>query len=111
MSQSSETEGDPTNASEIVPARVGVYGSVTETYPRIAAMMSAVLDHEVKAWEVPLLLICLKMVRTAEAPDYSDNSDDIEGYLAIFRELVGTDMVHARSVGEYLVRKGQRDER
>ena len=96
MSESSET------GKEIVDGRVGVYGPVETTYPRIAMMMSAVLDHPVQAWEGPLLLICLKMIRTTEACDYSDNSDDIEGYLAIFRELIGDDMVHARSVDEYL---------
>lgn len=105
MSESTENRGDPADAGSIVPNRVGVYGSVTGTYPRIAAMMSAVLNHEVQAWEVPLLVICLKMVRTSETPDYSDNSDDIEGYLAIFRELIGDDMVHARSVDDYLRQK------
>ena len=93
---------------EVVVSRASVYGSVTDTYPRIAQMMSAVLDHEVQPWHVPLLLICLKLVRTTEAPDYSDNSDDVEGYLAIFRELIGDDMVHARSVGEYLEKKALR---
>ena len=96
MSESSEV------VNEVVDSRRNVYGSVTNSFPRVAAMMSAVLNHEVQAWEVPLLLICLKMIRTAETPTYSDNSDDIEGYLAIFRELIGDDMVHARSVGEYL---------
>ena len=102
MSQSSET------VEEVVNTRTGVYGDVKATYPRIAMMMSAVLDHEVEAWEVPLLLICLKMIRTTEAADYSDNSDDIEGYLAIFRELIGEDMIHARSVGEYLDKLARR---
>ena len=45
------------------------------------------------------------MLRRQHTPDYSDNSDDIEGYLDIFRTLVGDDMVHARSVEEYLVQK------
>ena len=109
MSESTEKHADPADASAIVPNRVGVYGSVTDTYPRIAAMMQAVVDgNEIQAWHVPLLQICLKLVRTTEAPDYSDNSDDIEGYLAIFREIIGDDMVHARSVSEYLEKKARR---
>jgi hypothetical protein len=47
-----------------------------------------------------------KILRAQHTPDYSDNSDDIEGYLDIFRELVGEDMVHARSVSEYLEKRG-----
>jgi hypothetical protein len=50
----------------------------------------------------------LKLVRTSHTPDYSDNSDDIEGYLDIFRKVVGEDMVHARTVSEYLLIKGAR---
>lgn len=101
MSESSEV------VNEVIDGRRGVYGEPGETYPRIAAIWSALLGQEdvIKPWHVPLLFIAAKMVRTVEAPDYSDNSDDIEGYLAIFRELMGEDMVHARSVTEYLEKK------
>jgi hypothetical protein len=102
MSQSSEV------VNEVIDGRRGVYGEPTNTYPRIAAMWQALLDgNEVQGWHVPLMMIAAKMVRTVEAPDYSDNSDDIEGYLAIFRELVGDDMVNARSVTEYLEKKAE----
>ena len=43
--------------------------------------------------------------RTTQAPNYSDNSDDIEGYLDIFRKIVGDDMIQARSVTEYLEKR------
>ena len=93
--------------NEVVNVRDDVYGKATDNYPRIAAMWSALLGKEdvVKAWHVPLMFIAAKLIRTVQAPDYSDNSDDIEGYLAIFRELIGEDMVHARSVTEYLEKK------
>lgn len=87
---------------EIVDGRVSVYGGITDTYPRIAQMISGLLGHEVQAWQVPLILVCLKLVRTTEAPNYSDNSDDIDGYMHIFREIIGEDMVHARTVDDYL---------
>lgn len=94
---------------EVIDGRRGVYGEPTNTYPRIAAMWQALLDgNEVQGWHVPLMMIAAKMVRTVEAPDYSDNSDDIEGYLAIFRELIGEDMIPARSVSEYLELKAMR---
>lgn len=97
--------------SEVIDGRRGVYGEPVDTYPRIAAMWSAILGKEevVKAWHVPLMFIAAKIIRTAECPDYSDNSDDIEGYLAIFREIIGEDMVQARSVTEYLELKEMRN--
>lgn len=103
MSQSSDIVG------EVIDGRRSVYGQPTDTYPRIAQMWGALLGCEVQSWQVPLMFIAAKMVRTVEAPRYSDNSDDIEGYLAIFRELIGEDMVHARSVTEYLEKLGLRD--
>lgn len=96
MSESTDTVG------EVVDGRRGVYGEPTDTFARMAQMISGLLGHEVQPWQVPLILIITKMVRTNQCPTYSDNSDDIEGYLAIFRELIGEDMVHARSVDEYL---------
>lgn len=104
MSQSTDT------VNEVVDGRRGVYGDPTNTFARIAVMWDAILDGKpIQPWHVPLFQMAFKMIRTAECPDYSDNSDDIEGYLAIFRELIGDDMVHARSVTEYLEIKAGRD--
>jgi len=93
--------------NEVIDGRRGVYGDPVDTFARIAVMWSALLgkEEQVQSWHVPLMFIAAKMIRTTQAPDYSDNSDDIEGYLAIFRELIGDDMVHARSVTEYLEKK------
>ena len=96
MSETSNT------VNEVVDGHRDVYGDPIDTFARMAQMVSGLLGHEVHAWQIPLILIILKMVRTNQCPTYSDNSDDIEGYLAIFRELIGEDMVHARSVDEYL---------
>lgn len=90
---------------EVVDQRVSVYGDPVDSFTRIAQVWSAILDTPIAAWQVPLLMAGLKMVRTAETPDYSDNSDDIEGYLDIFRKIIGSDMVQARSVTEYLEKK------
>lgn len=90
---------------EVIDRRRQVYGEPSNGFPRIAQVWSGILGHEVSALDVPLMLIGLKAVRTQITPDYSDNSDDIEGFLAIFRELVGEDMVHARLVSEYIEKK------
>jgi hypothetical protein len=93
---------------EVIDGRRGVYGEPTNTFPRIAEVWSGIIGHHVNAVDVPLMLMGLKIVRTQVCPDYSDNSDDIEGFLDIFRELVGEDMVHARLVSEYLEIKAAR---
>jgi len=94
--------------TEVIDGRRGIYGEPTVEFPKVAQVWSGILGFEVRADQVPLLLMGYKLVRTSQTPDYSDNSDDIEGYLDIFRELIGEDMVKARSVSEYLELKGQR---
>lgn len=101
------TELDPKHRAETVTEltgdrRMAVYGNPIETFPRIAEVWSGITGHTVNAVDVPLMLMGMKLVRTQVTPNYSDNSDDVEGYLDIFRQLVGDDMIAARSVLEYL---------
>ena len=106
MEQHEETrEG---NLGEVIDKRVQVYGNPIEMFPRIAEVWSGIVGHTIHATDVPLMLIGMKLVRTRQAPDYSDNSDDIEGYLDLFRQLVGEDMIHARTVTEYIEKKWPR---
>ena len=108
MSESTENQ-KPSASEELIDGRRSVYGEPTDTFARMAQMISGLLGHEVQPWQVPLILVITKMVRTNQCPTYSDNSDDIDGYMVIFRELVGDDMIHARSVDEYLRRKADRE--
>ena len=96
-------------AAELIDGRVGVYGDPVKTFPQIAQVWSGIIGHEVKGTDVPLMLAGMKLVRAAQAPDYSDNIDDVEGYADIFRKVVGEDMIHARSVTEYLSLRGVRE--
>ena len=93
---------------EIVDSRREVYGAVVPTYIRIAQAWSAILDHEVAAHEVALCMDALKSIRAAQSRDYSDNVDDKDGYMKIFREIIGDDMIEARSVEEYVAEKERR---
>ena len=102
MSQESEI------MAEVIDGRRSVYGNPEEVFPRHAQVWSAILGVPVTAEQVALCLIGYKLVRTADAPDYSDNSDDIEGYLDIFRNIVGDRMIPARSVSEYMEKKAER---
>lgn len=101
-----EREG---TVGEVIDGRRGVYGDPGEMFARAAQIWSGILGTHVNAVDVPLMLIGYKVLRAQHTPDYSDNSDDVEGYLDIFRELVGEDMIHARSVSEYLAEKERRE--
>lgn len=97
-----------TEDAELITGRRAVYGDPEETFIRVAQVWTGILGHEVQPWEVPLLMEGYKIVRTQICPDYSDNSDDIDGYNDIFKLLIGEDMIHARSVEEYLRIKRER---
>lgn len=90
---------------ELIDERMQVYGDPVETFPRVAEIWSGILGHQVTATDVTLCMMGYKMLRTQLMPDYSDNSDDIVGYYEIFRRIVGDDMVHARSVEDYLLER------
>lgn len=89
----------------IVDARESVYGDKVESYRRIAEVWSGILGHHINATDVVLCMIGLKAVRAQVTPDYSDNSNDIEGYLGIFRSIVGDSMIDAQLTSEYLEKK------
>ena len=93
---------------EVIDGRRSVYGNPEKTFPRHAQVWSAIIGTPVTPEQVALCLIGYKLIRTADAPDYSDNSDDVEDYLDIFRKIVGDRMIHARSVSEYLEKKKER---
>lgn len=104
------TEKQTSIVDEVVDGRSSVYGDPVDSMKRTAQIWSGILDFEVRPDQVPLMLMGLKLVRTSECPEYSDNSDDLEGYLGMFRKVVGQNMVHARSVSEYLEIKARREE-
>lgn len=88
-------------SQDIVGRRTKVYGDPVVTHVRIAHVWSGILGFNVQPSQVPLLMMGLKLVRASISPTYSDNSDDIEGYLDIFRKVVGDDMVHGYTAEEY----------
>jgi hypothetical protein len=93
---------------ELIDRRTAVYGEPVECFTRIALVWSGITGLNIQAYDVPLMMAGMKAVRAQITPDYSDNSDDIEGYLDIFRQVVGEDMIHARSVTEYIELKDAR---
>lgn len=93
--------------AEVIDGRVDVYGDPALVFTRHAQIWSGILGHEVQPWQVALCMMGYKLGRTAITPDYSDNSDDIEGYLDIFRTLLGEDMIVARDTAAYIAGGGK----
>lgn len=100
--------GRTDTVAEVIDGRSTTYGDPVEGMIDIAAGWSILVGKQIDATTIPLMMMWMKMVRAVQSPDYSDHSDDIEGYLDIFRKVVGEDMIHARSVTEYLEKKAAR---
>ncbi len=90
---------------EVIDRRVQVYGNPVHGFAEIAELWTTYLGFPVQAHQVPIMMILLKIQRSKTSPDYSDHSDDIEGYLDIFRQVIGEDMIEAKSVNEYIAKK------
>lgn len=97
------------DARKLTDGRKVVYGEPIGNMTRIAALWSVLFGTEINAWQVPLALAMMKIDRTSQTPDYSDNSDDVDGYMDLFRQVIGKDMVLAKTVDEYLEKKELRD--
>lgn len=92
------------NTDELLASRRDVYGDRVTNMERVAALWSALLNTEIQDWQVPLLMSAYKMMRTFETPDYSDNSDDIDGWKQMFVEVMEANhggIIKARTVEEY----------
>lgn len=87
---------------EVIDRRVQVYGDPVQGFAEIAEMWTTYLGFPVQAHQVPIMQLLMKVVRSKTSPDYSDHSDDMKGYVDIFQKVIGDDMIHARSVNEYI---------
>lgn len=103
------TPDDEKNSSidatdELLASRREVYGDRVSNMERTAALWSALLGFTIEDWQVPLMMSAYKMLRTFETPDYSDNTDDIDGWKKMFVEVMEANhggIIQARTVEEY----------
>lgn len=68
--------------------RAAMYGDAHVAHDRIARVWSVILNQEVTAHQVCLLLAAMKMVRAAVNPEYTDSWVDMAGYAALGAEIV-----------------------
>ena len=96
-------------ADALLASRREVYGDRIDSNNRVALIWSGLLGFEVKPFQVPAMMAAYKLFRAQNAPDYSDNVDDVDGWMVMVREQVANDypkgMIQARTVEEYLEKK------
>lgn len=105
MSNTQNAQNNTDNAAFLLAQRAEVYGDRIENMVRTAQMWSGFLGHEIQAWQVPAMMAIYKMYRLGITPDYSDNIDDVDGWMLMFREVMGDDLIQARTVEEFLTKK------
>ena len=93
----------------LVNSREALYGEPVDNCERIAKIWSGILGFDVQPVQVPLMLSAMKLYRASITPDYSDNMDDADGYVAMARTVVGENMIHARTAAEYFNAREIRD--
>jgi len=77
------------NANELINGdRAQMYGDAAVAHDRIARVWSVLIDKEINAHQVCLLLAAMKMVRAAVNPEYTDSWIDMAGYAALGAEIV-----------------------
>lgn len=83
------TESVLAEAERIINADRGdAYGHPYDDFTRSARMMSAVLGVEVRADQVPLLMMAVKLSRLVETPTHRDSAVDIAGYAGCWEKVI-----------------------
>ena len=86
----------------ILDARTA-YGDKVQNQVEQADMINAYLSgRKVQPVDVPMILILIKVHRIGKMPDYKDSYDDVEGYLSIAKDVIGSDMIEATTAKEYM---------
>lgn len=63
------------------------YGSVTDTHQRIADIWTVILGHPIRADQVALCMVGLKLARLINTPNHLDSFIDGAAYMAIAGEI------------------------
>jgi hypothetical protein len=110
MNGNESPDQDKSEAQKLLDSRLAVYGDRVDNMQRTAKIWSGLTGFDIQPWQVPVMFAAYKLFRLNITPDYSDNIDDADGYLVMFREVIGDDMVQARTVEEYLKAKADKND-
>lgn len=103
--------GIPFPSQETVLDGRQAYGDRVQNMREQADLFNAYLSgRTIQAHDVPILYVLTKLHRMGKMPDYADNYDDAEGYLTIAREVIGDDMIEAKTAKEYAEIKAEREQ-
>lgn len=106
-----------TDIQGLLDGRHSTYGDRSVNMSAMGKMTNAYLDavevrtgkRELEPVDFPMVMALYKIYRFGVTPDYSDNSNDIKGYVDMAIELVGDKMIHAETAAEYQQKKLERD--
>jgi hypothetical protein len=101
---------DESLARILTDSRKELYGDPVENMHGVAVMWNAYLQgRKIQAWDVPIMHILNKIHRLGTSPDYGDHSDDVDGYMDMFRQVIEATfpagMIKARTTDEYWAKK------
>lgn len=103
----SEEKKDETQ--ELLDSRRALYGDVTVNMNAVAKMVNGYLDgvelrtgkRELEGIDFAMIMVLYKTYRFAVSPTYGDNLDDVEGYTRMIRQIMGDDLIAAKTPDEY----------
>lgn len=76
-------------AKLITQDRAKQYGDAREFFDRTASLWSALINRDLSAHDVALMLAAMKLARVAHSPTHDDSWIDAAGYIALGAEMAG----------------------
>lgn len=74
-------------ASKLIAERGKDYGGIQNNFENIAKIASVVLRANLTAYDIAVILACVKIARMRNSPDKADNYLDAVNYWAFAHEL------------------------
>jgi hypothetical protein len=75
-------------AAEIIGERGQDYGGIEDNFANIAKIYSSISGIDIKAHDIALMMVCVKLARIKQSPRKKDNYVDLINYAAFACELL-----------------------
>lgn len=76
------------NTDDLLAERGAVYGHPAVNHRRIAALVSAYLEHEITPEQAAMIVLLVKVARLIQTPDHMDSIADIHGYADCYKQII-----------------------